>query len=430
MGQAHWQGLHKRWRLALRAAFGLLPRPVRFWLFRRLVDCDPAPDAKLVVKIAETQAELEACFALLHDAYVSSGYMEPHPSGLRVTVYHALPTTTTICALWDGKVVGTISMVREGIFGFPMQQAFDLAPVRAKGGQVAEVSALAVHEDYRASGGAILFPLLKFMYEYSTRYFDTQHLVIAVHPSRIEMYESLLYFERLPANTVDSYDFANGAPAIGATLDLRLAPEVFRRAYEFKPERQNLYAYFAERTLPHLKLPKRRYFVTNDPVLTPALLDHFFNRRVPVLANMSVRKRELLHSIYDEAEFAAVLPPRTDMVTQHPMRRHQRYSIRLPAVLVMASEETDPVKLHVIEISLNGCQAECSEILPLDRATRLSVQLGEHEHAVVRAVAVRRHAFERQVLYGFRIDQPDLAWQQCVTALEAGQTHGDLPQAA
>ena len=67
----------------------------------------------LELKIAQTPQELQECFRLLHDAYVGSGFMKPDPSGLRVTLYHALPTTTTLCAKWNGEVVGTISLIRE-----------------------------------------------------------------------------------------------------------------------------------------------------------------------------------------------------------------------------------------------------------------------------------------------------------------------------
>lgn len=57
---------------------------------------------------------------------------------------------------------------------------------------------------------------MKFMYEYCTTFFDTRHLVIAVNPSHIEMYESLLFFKRLTATMVENYDFVNGAPARSA----------------------------------------------------------------------------------------------------------------------------------------------------------------------------------------------------------------------
>src|SRR5574343_1168119 len=126
---------------------------------------DFSPDPRLILKIAETKEELEACFRLLHDAYVESGYMQPHPSGLRVTAYHALPTTTTLCAQYDGEVVGTISLIRDGVFGFPVEQAFDLHGLRQQDGHIAEASALAVAPAFRQQGGMTVFPLMKFMYE-------------------------------------------------------------------------------------------------------------------------------------------------------------------------------------------------------------------------------------------------------------------------
>lgn len=416
-------GLRKSWNVVLRGALGMMPRAQRFGLYRRMVDCDPEPDARLVVKIAETQEELAGCFSLLHDAYVASGFMKPHPSGMRVTPYHALPTTTTICAKWDDQVVGTISMVREGVFGFPMQQAFDLTEVRELGGHIAEVSALAVHPDFRRTGGTILFPLMKYMYEYSTRFFDTRHLVIAVHPSRIELYESLLFFRRLTANVVDEYDFANGAPAVGATLDLQGAPEQFRRAYRGKPRRKDLLRYFTETPLPHLRFPDRPYYTTNDPVLTPELLDHFFNREVEVLQHLSNRQMHLLQGIYDLPEFQAVLPEPDAPVTQHPLRRHQRYSIRLPA---FAHVPEGDLELDIIEVSRHGCQAETTHPLPLDEPLDVDATLGAGVRSHVKAVAVHRHDLGSRLVYGFSIDSPDAPWEMCVRSLERGVTHADL----
>ncbi len=304
--------IRKFWHESLRRVFSLLPQSLRFSVFRSFVDCDPAPDERLVLKIAETKEELEACFKLLHDAYVSSGFMKPAPSGLRATIYHALPTTTTLCAKFDGQVVGTMSLIRESVFGFPLQAIFDLKSVRARGGKIAEVSALAVHPDFRKTGGAILFPLMKFMYEYCTTFFDTRHLVIAVHPNRIEMYESLLFFKRLSENKVDNYDFANGAPAVGATLDLRRAPNKYKQTYDKKPQRKNLYDYFVRTKLPNIHLPQRRYHTTNDPVMTTELLDYFFNQRTQVFEHLTNREKMLLHSIYDLPEHQPMLPKMTE----------------------------------------------------------------------------------------------------------------------
>ncbi|MCR5867068.1 GNAT family N-acetyltransferase [Aquincola sp. J276] len=427
MSRIQRSSIRKQLRQALRRALNVLPMAWRFALYRRMIDCDPAPPANLQLKIADTREELAACFALLHDAYVGSGFMKPHPSGMRVTQYHALPTTTTLCAKIDGVVVGTMSMIREGVFGFPLQAAFDLSEVRAKEGQIAEISALAVHPDYRRTGGAILFPLMKFMYEYCTEYFDTRHLVIAVNPDKIELYESLLFFKRLRDNVVDRYDFANGAPAVGATLDLAHAPALFEQVYGGRSTRKNLFKYFVQTRLPNIQSPRRRYHTTNDPVMTPEILDHFFNQQTQGFAELDERRRLLLRSIYGLPGYDAVLPPTPPSVAgHHPLRRHQRFSLRCPAQLVLGDDA--PLALTVIELSAGGFQAESKVPLPLDADGIAQVELGTRDCSTVQVRIVRNGGPSSQYggFYGFKLEATDEVWRRCVAALEQGQTAADL----
>lgn len=426
----------RRWmHQAIRAAVSHLPRAMRFRLFRAMVQCDPAPDARLVLKIAETQDELEACFALLHDAYVCAGFMKPHASGLRVTPYHALPTTTTLCAKFDGRVVGTLSLIRNGVFGFPMQSTFDLGAIAHRPGQIAEVSALAVHAEFRRTGGWILFPLMKFMYEYATRYFDTRHIVIAVNPDKIELYESLMFFERLPAAEVDSYDFANGAPAVGAVLDIAQAKETFQRTYANCSAKRDLYRYFVETELPNIQQPARPYHTTNDPVLTPSLLHHFFNRRTSAFQELDDRRRMLLRSIYDLSAYESVLPA-VNCPEAVALRRHPRYTMSFPARFTPNPDlGLASVAMKVVEISRGGFRAASAHALPIGTQGALQVELGLGRVSTVLAVSVRQVDGDDPRQFGFRVDEPDSAWLACVEALEAGQTHADLkegsePQAA
>jgi len=417
--------LRKNLHAGVRSAMGMLPEATRHAIFRRMVDCDPEPDTRLELRIVDSRQDLESCFRLLHDAYVASGFMKPHPSGLRVTPYHALPTTTTIAAFWEGEVVGTLSMIREGVFGFPLQSVFDLTAVRAQPGRIAEISALAVHPKFRSTGGKILFPLMKFMYDYCVQYFDTRHLVIAVNPAKIELYESLLFFRRLQAAEVDHYDFANGAPAVGATLDLHDVPTLFKHGYEGRPPRKDLHQYFVVSKLPNAKLPERQYFTTNDPVMTPALLDYFFTQRTDCFAQLDARRLGLLHSIYDSPEYAAVLPPLPygHQAGSASMRRHPRYSIKCPAVLTL---EDRPQALEVVELSQQGFQAHGASDLPLGARGWIKVQLGEGVESTVLAEVVRRVPTAVGRYHGFRVEAPDPAWLRCVRLLETGTTYADL----
>lgn len=413
---------------AARKLFALLPTPRRHNIYRSFVDCDPEPSKRLVLKIADTREELEACFKLLHDAYVSSGFMTPDPSGMRVTIYHALPTTTTLCAKYDDQVVGTLSLIRESAIGFPLQRIFDLTAIREKEGNIAEVSALAVHPRFRRTGGTILFPLMKFMHEYCTTFFDTRHLVIAVNPRHIEMYESLLFFTRLSSKVVESYDFVNGAPAVGATLDLKHAPEILRKAYAGKPTRRNLYHYFKETTLPNIQIPHRRFFTTNDPVLTPELIDYFFNQRTTVFADLSDRKKALLHLIYDVPEYQKVLPTVPKKLSGANVRRHQRFSVKCPAKLI-SPDSDKPISIEVSEISHYGFRARIKRAIPENVWMSATIQLGTKEVSRLTVQTVQESDVDNAHYCGFRVGEPDLVWRKFVTALYEGQTHSDLDHA-
>lgn len=414
-----------------RKVFSFLPRDTRFAIYRSFVECNANPDPRLVLKIAETKEELEACFRLLHDAYVASGFMTPDPSGMRATIYHALPTTTTLCAKFDGEVVGTISLIRESLFGFPLQAIFDLNQVRSHKGNIAEVSALAVHPKFRKTGGTILFPLMKFMYDYCTTFFDTRHLVIAVNPNRIEMYESLLFFQRLAENFVANYDFANGAPAVGASLDLYRAPDVFKLAYGHKKPRKNLYQYFVKTILPNIVVPNRRYYTTNDPVMTPELLDYFFNQRTQVFANLEDRKKGLLHDIYNLETYQSVLPKlRAGVPGEYTHRQHERYSVKCPGTFELASgKHQEPFKVMIVELSAYSFQATSSVPLPLNAWGEANIQLGQNEKSHVKVMVINARHTQPGTSFTFKLSEPDLAWRKFFNALNSGITHEDLENA-
>ena len=387
------------------------------------------PDKRLVLKIAETQAELEASFHLLHDAYVASNFMREHPNHLRVTPYHALPTTTTLCALYDGEVVGTISLIREGVFGFPMQQAFNLEDIRKKGGQITEVSALAVHPRFRRTVGLVVLPLMKFMYGYCIRYFDTRHLVIAVNPSHIGFYESLLLFQRLEDQVVENYGFVNGAPAVGAALDLLEAPTLMRQAYAGKVGRKrDLAQYFLDAESPNIQWPSRRYHLTNDPVMTPGLIDHFFNRRTDTFASTQRRQIALLHSIYNGHEYGSCLPTlSTEEKSLIDTRRHPRYSLHCPGqFLVRTSTSRQRFDLDVVNVSAQGFSARMqADIAPHTRG-RADIELGPGLHSSVTASTVRQSQVDGQHVISFRLHQTDPAWVAFIADLEAGTAHVPL----
>ena len=352
--------------------------------------------------------------------------MTPDPSGMRLTIYHALPTTTTLCAPFDGKVVGTIALIRDSALGLPLQRIFDLTGVRAKRGNIAEVSSLAVHPDFAGIDGPVLLPLLKFMHEYCTTLFDTRHLVIAVHPHHIETYEALLFFRRLAGGTVPAYDFVNGAPAVGARLDLRHAPEIMRKYYGDRTLRRNLHNYFVALRLPNIELPHRRFSSHSEPVITPALIDYFFNRKTTVFARLDERTKQLLHMIYDLPEYRRVLPPVIPVDATHQVRQHRRFPFRCPGRIATGNDGA----LEISEVSRYCFRASSAQPIPQDGWLSATIQLGHRETALLQVRCVQETEISGKHRYGFQLGEPDLAWRKFINALYDGSAYGDREPAS
>ena len=347
---------------------------------------DKALSKRFVFKLAQTREELEACFRLLHDEYVRAGLMDPEPSGMRVTLHHALPTTSTLMCRYGERVLGTVSLIRENGLGFPMQRIFDLGEIIRESGSVAEVSALAIDKHFHAVKDRIMMPLLKFLYEYAEYRFDTRHLIIATHPQHIGFYENVLCFRRLSCPPVDHYDFVKGAPAIGAHLDLDKAKESFLRKYADAPLEKNLYHYFTVAALPNGQFPHQRFDTESDPVMTPKLLDYFFNQQTKVFSTLETQEIRLLHTIYSLPKYQRCLPPLPESLPRehgrNPTRR--RFPVKCPAYLRVLQTDNVPgnrgdsaaIALAVYECSEKVFCAHADRPLSVGLSGEVDVELG------------------------------------------------------
>jgi hypothetical protein len=94
------------------------------------------------------------------------------------------------------------------------------------------------------------------------------------------------------------------------------------------PASKNLFRYFTETTVPNIHFPEKRFYTTTDPVMTPELIEHFFNVRTRVFAGLRMGELLLLHSIYDLPEYKRCLPLVPDDTPRSEMRRrtHIRFS--------------------------------------------------------------------------------------------------------
>ncbi len=166
-------------------------------------------------------------------------------------------------------------------------------------------------------------------------------------------------------------------------------------------------------------------------MLTPELLDHFFNVRTKTFENLSERKKALIHTIYDLPQYRSVLPVLPDNSDVIPIRLHPRFSVKCPARVAFSSKEgkEERIAIEVIEVSRYGFQARAVKSLPLNIWCDTTIQLGHADVSHFRSLALRENNNGYNGFYGFRLGEPDIVWRKFVSALYSSTTHNDLDAA-
>lgn len=391
-----------------------LPKSLRDDFFRSRLTIPPLRE-DLCFEIAKTQEDLDQAFHILHEAYVKEGFSKPHASRRRITDYHALPSTTTLVAKHQGQVIATISVIRDGPFGLPTDQVMDLSRFREKGERLGEVSSLAIRPDFRGRSGEVMFYLFKYMVHYSLDYFGLDRFVIVVNPERITLYESVLCFEPLHRSALKHYAFANDAPAVAATLELRRAAEIWHAAYADRPAHKSIYQLFfggfSEAERRQMCFPDRPYFTVSDPVMTPGLLDFFFNQCTDSFCRFNAHQIKTLRSIYLESDYAAVWPPMW-AIPQENARSSRRYEVSCAGMAHATAH--DPVSLTVMDASRTGLRVRADAELAMDAEPVFKIKVGEDKAVLVKA----RLRWRAGLIYGLEILYAGRFWEQLLDYLE------------
>jgi hypothetical protein len=151
-------------------------------------------------KVADCRADREAAFRLVYDAYVATGLMEPNLHGMRVTPYHLLPTTDVFLAVHQGQLVYTMTLVRDGELGLPVDKLYpvEVESRRHAGVHLAEASCLAAcHGRLSRSFMFNVLVNLQAILVQSARANGVDRIVLAVHPRHSKFYQRQLGFEQI-----------------------------------------------------------------------------------------------------------------------------------------------------------------------------------------------------------------------------------------
>jgi hypothetical protein len=180
---------------------------------------ESTPEA-LRVGFAAGFPELCAAFQLVQERYVDSGYMDPHNSGMRYSIYNLLPTARTLVAVRDQEVVGTASVVLDSAAGLPSDEIFmaEFDRLRAAGRVLAEAGMFACDSAADGTSGIVNMRLISAGFPWAMG-MGIDDLCLVVNPKHLSFYQRVLGFERL--SDAKSCAYVKEAPGILLHLDFR-----------------------------------------------------------------------------------------------------------------------------------------------------------------------------------------------------------------
>jgi hypothetical protein len=182
--------------------------------------------------VASTRADREGAFRLAYQSYLRAGLCGPSASRLRATPYQLLPSTDIFIARLRGEVISTLSLVRDGELGLPLEAIYmgEVAARRSAGIRIAEVSCLADRRKDEARFFGLFCELSRMMVQMADLE-GIQQLLIAVHPRHSRMYRRAMGFTQIGDHC--DYPAVNGNPAVAMCLDFayvqRERPDIWER---------------------------------------------------------------------------------------------------------------------------------------------------------------------------------------------------------
>lgn len=213
-----------------------------------------------------------------------------------MSLYNALPSTTTFIAKQAGRVVATVTLIPDSPLGIPMDKIYknEVDALRGQGRRVSEASQLAIDNRLFPQGWfsmfnfnklIFLFKLFKLILDYAAEVEKLDDSCIAVNPKHQYLYK-FIGFEKWGG--LKYYGSVNNAPAVAKRLDLHRLEDYFRT----KP---SLYKIFiSQKTSPDVFAGKFQF--------SAADLEYFFVKKSDILAKATKEQLRYIKSLYSSAQ--------------------------------------------------------------------------------------------------------------------------------
>jgi hypothetical protein len=223
-------------------------------------------EGQVKIHVANRLERRQKAYRLLYDLYSKMGITQINGEELWLSIYDALPDTTTFVAENDqGCIEGALTIVFGSSIGLPADDLYkkEIDKIRSAGEQVCEIVSLGINNEGKASI-KILAGLFYCAFLHSWQRENTTALVITVHSDFEDFYCQRVSFEKLGPER--NYAKVNGAPTVLLSLSLM---ELDRLRHQ-----QRLFPFYM---LKHSKQEELDFAKSIENMILPMSDEEFFN---------------------------------------------------------------------------------------------------------------------------------------------------------
>jgi hypothetical protein len=186
------------------------------------------------VYIANQPELRQKAFELLYKLYSKMGIASNEPNGMWLSIYDALPETSTFVAEDDqGEIAGALTLVFDSPIGLPADALYkeEIDRLRCSGRKICEIISLGINDTAKGSV-KLLAGLFYCAYLLSWCSKNSTDFVITVHARYEKFYCRNILFKKIGA--LRNYAKVNGAPTVLLNLPLML-PEMLKKKRRIFP---------------------------------------------------------------------------------------------------------------------------------------------------------------------------------------------------
>jgi len=185
------------------------------------------------VRVANRLELRQKAYEYVYKVYLNEGYIKNENSKLQLTIYSALPDTTTLYAEdHDGNLSGTFTMVFDSGIGLPsdLQYKNEIDKLRCGKRRICEIISFGIDKTQRGSV-KILAGLFYCSYLLAWHVMASTDFIINVIPSQADFYCNNLLFRKI--GNIKKCPRTNGIPAVLLNLPLCLSRKLRKKMRVF-----------------------------------------------------------------------------------------------------------------------------------------------------------------------------------------------------